>query len=48
MISQLITKKVTGDILMLSFVEEEGFCKLMVFVEREYKRTTNTREDVMF
>lgn len=36
-ISLLISQKVTGDLLPLGFVEEEGFRELMAFVEPEYK-----------
>lgn len=52
MISLLITKMVTRDILPLSFVEREVFCELMAFVEPEYKppsqQTTAIRVEKMY
>ncbi|KAK1172920.1 calcyclin-binding protein isoform X1 [Acipenser oxyrinchus oxyrinchus] len=46
-ITQLLTKMITQDMLPLSFVEGQGFCELMGFVEPEYKvpsrRTITTR-----
>lgn len=43
----LITKMLAGDIILISYVEEEGFYKLVAFNKPEYKptslRTTVTR-----
>lgn len=36
-ISQLITKIVTADMLLLSFVKGGGFSELMLSIEPEYK-----------